>query len=75
MTFSISGREYDDVDTVERQLSALFIDMCNELGIDHGDDAVAWRTDFNNWTDSLCKAGLICEQSYDQLCPVGDRFE
>jgi len=75
MTFVILGREYDDHDDAERHLSALFVDMCDDLEIDHGDDAVAWREDFNNWTDALHKDGQLCAASYDQLCPVGARFE
>lgn len=75
MTYTLFNREYDDSCDAERMLSDMFADMCQDIGIDYGDDAVAWREFFNDWTDMLCKDGLICDASYQDLCAVGDRFE
>lgn len=73
-TYVIHGKEHD-CEEAERYLSALFCDMASDLGIDYGDDAAAWREFFNDWTDALCKDGIICENSYNDLCPIGERFE
>ena len=74
-TYVICGRSYEGAEESERVLSSLFFDMCRDLGIDYGQDHVAWRECFNDWTDSLCKDDLICEASYKDLCPIGERFE
>ena len=73
--FQINGRTYNDADTAERHLTALFLDMFADLDIDYGDDAVAWREAFNNWTDMLNKSGDLCARAYNDLCPVGARFD
>ena len=75
MAYNINGHEYDDADTAERHLSALFFDMCAEFDIDYGGDAVAWRECFNDWTDALNKDGALCGRAYRELCPVGSRFD
>jgi hypothetical protein len=72
-TYEVCGKQYE-YDDAERQLSALFLDMASDLDIDYGDDDTAWRTFFNDWTDMLCKDGLICESSYQDLCPIGEQF-
>jgi hypothetical protein len=74
-TYHINGFEYDDADTAERQLSALFFDMCFDLDIDYGDDAAAWREFFNNWTDALNRDGDLCDAGYTDLCSVGAQFD
>lgn len=75
MTYTIWNKEYEDKQDAERMLSAMFLYMCQDVGIDCGDDSVAWCTVFNDWTDALCKDGSICDASYQDLCPVGDVFE
>jgi hypothetical protein len=75
MPYTINRREYDDRDDAERHLSALFFDMCADVGIDFGDDAPAWRECFNNWTDAMNKDGALCDAAYQDLCPVGACFE
>lgn len=75
MEYEISGKGFDDKDSAERFLTALFVDMCFDLEIDLGNDSAAWRESFNNWTDSLHRDGLICDSSVNDLCPIGERFE
>ena len=75
MIYTLWDKEFDNANDAERLLSAMFSDMCQDIGIDYGNDDVAWRECFNNWTDAICKDGLICEASYSDLCPIGERFE
>ena len=35
------------------------------------DDAPAMSEGFNNWTDSLCKDGVIHPEQYNKYCYVG----
>lgn len=74
-TYNICGRDVDGIENAESHLSALFFDMCSECEVDFGDDSVAWRDFFNNWTDMLNKDGLLCDAGYNDLCPIGDQFE
>lgn len=32
------------------------------------DDEIALNEEFNNWTDSLCKDGVISEEIYNEVC-------
>lgn len=75
MPYVLWDKEYDDSCDAERMLSAMFFDMCQDVGIDFGNDSVAWCECFNNWTDMLCEDDLICDASYRDLLPIGSRFE
>lgn len=35
-------------------------------------DTIAATEDFNNWTDSLCKDGMITEEQYNTFSYVGE---
>ena len=56
----------------EETLSEAFDSMLEECFPDFDkDDEVAINEDFNNWSDSLCKDGLIHEEQYRQYCYIG----
>lgn len=74
-SYTVNGKEYDDLDTAERHLSALFFDLLADLEIDFGNDAPAWRESFNNWTDALHRGNALCDAGYNDLCPVGAQFD
>lgn len=40
-------------------------------GVDFTDEAMI-SEEFNNWTDGLCKEGVIHPEQYNQYCYVGD---
>ena len=76
-TYTVFGRVYEESESIlaARALTASFLNICAYAGIDHGNDGAAWRESFNNWTDSLCKGGQICDAAYNDLCPIGTQFE
>ncbi len=57
----------------EQALSDLFDESIAELVVEqYGvDDIPAMNEGFNNWSDSLCKDGVIHPIQYDQYCYVG----
>lgn len=75
MSYKMWNREFDGKGEAESFLTAMFVDMCQDLEIDFGNDAAAWRGFFNDWTDDIHRDGIICDDSVQYLCPVGDRFE
>lgn len=76
-TYMVFGRVYEESESIlaERALTASFLETCADMGIDHGSDGAAWRESFNDWTDSLCQNGQICDAAYSDLCPIGTQFE
>ena len=66
--FQVFGRDFDESDSplAERFLTETF--WANFGRDSYGDDEVMRNEDFNNWTDSLCKNGDICDDSYNELC-------
>lgn len=75
--YTIFGREYEESESVlaERALTAAFLDMMQECGVDYGDDSAAWRETSNDWTDGLNRNGDICDAAYNDLCPIGSQFD
>lgn len=74
-TYEMWNKEFDDSNDAGRFLTAMFNNMCQDCGIDYRDDSAAWRECFNDWTDCLNKDGIICDESYQDLCPIGSKFE
>lgn len=76
-TYTIFGRVYEESESIlaERALTASFLETWADTGIDHGNDGAAWRESFNNWADSLCRDGQICDAAYNDLCPIGTQFK
>ena len=61
----------------ESELSEKFDSEVVQAVIDQygEDDQVAIDTAFNDWTDSLCKHGVIHPEQYNQYCYVGEYSE
>lgn len=57
----------------EQELSELFdAEVASEVINQYGeDDTVAMNEAFNDWTDSLCKEGVIHPEQYASYCYVG----
>lgn len=57
----------------EAALSALFDEEVASLVIEQygEDDAVAMSEAFNDWSDGLCKDGVIHPEQYSEYCYVG----
>ena len=60
--FEYDGKEYDLDDLNE----ALARDFWQAFGDTFGSDEPAKRETFHNWTDGLCKGGVLCDAGYDQ---------
>lgn len=58
----------DEQPQAEKLLTTMFWEAFSPS--DFGDDDTMKREAFNNWTDSLCKDGEICDDAYDQLCLI-----
>ncbi len=41
----------------------------------YGADQVAFNEAFNNWTDSICKDGVISSSQYHHYCYIGEYSE
>ena len=61
----------------EETLSARFDGEFVQLVIDQysEDDTVAINKAFNDWSDSLCKAGEIHSEQYNNYCYIGKYSE
>ncbi|MZR12692.1 hypothetical protein GQE99_06615 [Maritimibacter sp. DP07] len=68
--YRIFGETWEDEDEAAEMLSRAFWDMCEECGIEFGNDRPALSEAFNAWTDSLCKDGDICGDSYERLAVI-----
>ena len=55
----------------EEELSKRFDDNFEEFLIKHRDDEPMINETFNNWTDGLCKDGLLHPEQYDKYGYVG----
>jgi hypothetical protein len=57
----------------DRDFSARFDEEIapSVLELYDADDRIAFNEAFNNWTDSLCKAGDISDEVYMNVCYVG----
>lgn len=57
----------------EEELSELFDQEIAPLVIEQygEDDTIAMDQAFNDWTDGLCKDGVIHPEQYDSYCYVG----
>lgn len=76
-TYRLFGREYDESESIlaERALTAAFMDMLQECGVDYGNDSPAWRESFHNWKDGLHRDGDICDNACNDLCAIGAQFD
>ena len=56
----------------EQQLSEQFDEMIGQCeGVDT-DDTVAMNEAFKNWTDGLCKDGILHTEQYNTYAYIGD---
>jgi hypothetical protein len=55
----------------EAELSKRFDDEFEEFLAEHRDDEPMINETFNNWTDGLCKDGLLHPEQYDKYGYVG----
>jgi len=64
--YRVNDTLHDNIDDASAALSGMFDEMCAELRADYGNDTIARNEDFNNWTDTLCKDGEICDDTYNE---------
>lgn len=70
--YEIRGVQFDDISEADEILRAEFWDSLSpELKAQFESDGPMRREAFNNWTDSLCKDGEICDDTYDE-CSLED---
>jgi hypothetical protein len=69
--------QYPPLISSEGELSEKFDEEIAPLVIEQygEDDQPAINEAFNNWTDSLCKEGLLHDEQYDKYCYVGQYAE
>lgn len=70
--YVVHGIEHDDISDADEILRAEFWEMfSNDEKAQLMDDRPMRAEAFNNWTDSLCKGGEICEDTYNE-CSLED---
>jgi hypothetical protein len=68
--YVIHGKEFEEDEShlAEKYLTGVFWSMFDESQREELEsDQIAMRESFANWTDSLCKDGDICQDSYNSL--------
>lgn len=66
----IDPLDFDDFEAVQDWLRTTFdADIApTVIAMYSADDETALNEEFNNWTDSLCKDGIISESIYNEVC-------
>ena len=62
--YCVGENQHEDIYDANKELSDMFFDLTPIA--EFGNDTVAMREAFNNWTDALCKDGEICDDTYNE---------
>lgn len=63
--YKVFDRVVDTIEEADEILRPMFYDILRDAGVTVGADEIADNEGYNNWTDSLCKDGSICDDTYN----------